>query len=96
MLIAVLLCAGTISAGALKITTEVPQPLLGDADGDGRISIMDSTAIQRYLASYTVAYPEIVRTRGDVNQSGLDIMDATVIQRFLVSYYVPYNIGEPI
>ena len=70
--------------------------ILGDADGDGRVSILDATIIQRYIAEYSVKNPDIVVTCGDVNKNSLDILDATLIQRFLADYYVPYQIGEPI
>ncbi len=70
--------------------------LLGDADGDGNISIVDATMIQRRLASYTVPDPEIVDQNGDIDADGLSITDATYIQRYLAQYTVPYGIGQPI
>ena len=70
--------------------------ILGDADGDGSISILDVTIIQRYLAAYTVNDPERVVRCGDVNGDILDIIDATLIQRYLASYTVNYPIGEAI
>ena len=77
-----------------------PEPtftgILGDADGDGSISILDVTIIQRYLAAYTVNDPERVVRCGDVNGDILDIIDATLIQRYLASYTVNYPIGEAI
>lgn len=71
-------------------------PLLGDADGDGVITILDATVIQRYLASFAVKNPEIVEERGDISGNGLDIIDATLIQRHLAGFTVPYEIGKPI
>ena len=70
--------------------------VLGDADGDGDITILDATVIQRYLAAYTVKNPEHTVKCGDVNGEGLDIIDATLIQRYLASFTVPYSIGKPI
>ena len=70
--------------------------LLGDADGDGEITILDATVIQRYLAAFTVNDPDNVVLCGDVNGDGLDIIDATLIQRYLASLTVKYPIGESI
>ena len=70
--------------------------ILGDADGDGDITILDATVIQRYLASFAVQKPEYVEKCGDVNGDGIDIIDATCIQRYLASFTVPYEIGKPI
>ena len=70
--------------------------ILGDADGDGQVTILDATIIQRYLVSYTVKNPERVVKCGDISDDGLDIIDATLIQRYLASYSVNYPIGEEI
>ena len=70
--------------------------LLGDADGDGIVTILDATAIQRYLVGYSVNDPENVKVCGDVTGGGIDILDATMIQRFLVSFTVNYPIGQPV
>lgn len=69
--------------------------ILGDADGDGVITILDATIIQRYLAGFKVRNSEAVEVCGDINGDGIDIPDATLIQRHLAELTVPYNIGEP-
>ena len=69
--------------------------LIGDVDGDGCISILDATVIQRCLASLR-DYPasDVIQPFGDVegalkyysdyNRNGeRDIIDATCIQRYL-------------
>ena len=66
----------------------------GDADGDGEITILDATTIQRRLASYSVVNPKITDTYGDVTGDGLDILDATCIQRHLVGLSTVAGIGE--
>ena len=68
--------------------------LLGDYDGDGSITVMDATGIQRTLASYTVNVDDIAPVRGDSNGDGLDIMDATAIQRFIADYTMTLPMGE--
>ena len=78
-----------------EIPTEAPrQYILGDADGNGSVDILDATTIQRYLASYSVKDPATLVKCGDVDGNGVDILDATSIQRYLASYTVPYPIGQ--
>ena len=78
----------------LSVVTD--QHLLGDTDGDGSVSVMDATVIQRYLAEFTVENPDVVVLCGDLDGNGLDIMDATRIQRYLAEFETPYAIGETI
>lgn len=68
---------------------------LGDVDGDGDVSIIDATCIQRYLAEIPVyAYnEEAADTDGD---GSVTIIDATCIQRYLVQLACPEGIGDPI
>lgn len=79
-----------ISFVALEENTE----LLGDTDGDGKITIIDATYIQRYLVHLKVLsfYAELA----DVNGDGIDITDATYIQRKIAEIEIPYPVGEPI
>lgn len=67
--------------------------MLGDADGDGKITILDSTVIQRYLAGI-ISEEYIDLVAGDITKGGVDITDATYIQRHLVSLKTSYAIGE--
>ena len=69
--------------------------ILGDADGDGAVSILDATAIQRTLAGLPAeAYNEAAAdTDGD---GEVTIFDATAIQRWLVNLPANENIGKPI
>lgn len=70
--------------------------ILGDADGDGSVSIIDVTMIQRKLADFTVNNPENVDILGDVTRDELDIVDATCIQRYLAEFENIYKIGSKI
>lgn len=67
--------------------------ILGDADGDGSVSIIDVTMIQRKLADLEVDNPENVDILGDVTRDELDIVDATCIQRYLAEFENIYKIG---
>ena len=65
-----------------KPTEPAAEILLGDADGDGEVTILDATAIQRKLAGLPTAF---VEAASDADEDGeVSILDATEIQRFLV------------
>lgn len=57
--------------------------LVGDANGDGKISIADATAIQKHLAKIGVISEENMKL-ADLNGDGkLTVADATIIQKKL-------------
>lgn len=66
--------------------------LVGDTDGDGEVTILDATAIQRHLAELsTKAYNE---APADADGDGsVTIVDATAIQRYLADFPNIYGIG---
>lgn len=67
--------------------------ILGDADGDGTVSITDVTAIQLHLADYEQITAENFRS-ADVDGNGkIEIADASAIQRYLAEYDDSYGIG---
>lgn len=58
--------------------------LIGDVDLNGKISILDATAIQKYLVSLT-SLSDIEKLNADFNGDGkISILDATAIQKHLV------------
>lgn len=67
----------------------------GDVDGDGEVTILDATAIQRVLADLPIsAYNEAVAdTDGD---GEVTILDATFIQRWLAGLSSNEKIGKPL
>lgn len=69
--------------------------ILGDADGDEVITIMDVTAIQKRLANIPVSLT-FSETAADVSEDGLDITDAGNIQKYISRMDVPYAIGKRI
>ena len=84
----------------VTITTEQSETpsgiLLGDADGDGEVTILDATWIQRTLVDIggSADFNEVA---ADVDGDGdMTILDATYIQRYLVGVPVPYAIGETV
>lgn len=70
--------------------------ILGDIDGDGSVTILDATYIQRELAGLTNQNP-FVNEASDTDADGsLSILDATFIQRWLAGLSSNDNIGKPI
>ena len=56
---------------------------LGDVDGDGEVTIMDATLVQRHVAKRSaIAENKLVCADAD-KDSTIEIMDATMIQRFV-------------
>jgi uncharacterized repeat protein (TIGR02543 family) len=69
--------------------------LLGDADGDGKVTIVDATCIQRRLASLSTA--NFIEQAADTDEDGkTTIIDATYIQRWLAGLKSNDNIGLPV
>ena len=69
--------------------------ILGDADGDGEVTIFDATAIQRHLADLPTE--SFVEAAADADEDGeVTIFDATAIQRHLADLPANKNIGKPI
>lgn len=68
----------------LTIPKATDAPTLGDVDGDGRISIIDATVIQRHLAK--LANKVFVEAAADTDKDNkVSIIDATMIQRYLAN-----------
>ena len=69
--------------------------IVGDADTDGEITILDATAIQRVLASLDVeSYDE---SAADADEDGeVTILDATAVQRHLAGLPCSENIGKTV
>ncbi len=70
--------------------------ILGDADGDGSITIRDATKVQMVLADLENDPDGMVELRTDFKGRGLNINAATTIQKYLVYLPVDCNIGEVI
>lgn len=81
----------SIEIGRIPVTTKI----LGDTDGDGEVTSVDATFVQRVLAFMPT--PDIIdEDAGDVDRNGeLEIIDATMIQRYIAEFSIPYPIGEP-
>ena len=89
----------TITASILHsyyVTMEVivkdSEFLLGDCDGDDKLSVSDVTMIQRLMAGYRSS--SLVEYLSDVDGDGdIGITDATAVQRYLAGIRTPYDVG---
>ncbi|MBE6824443.1 MAG: hypothetical protein E7513_03750 [Ruminococcaceae bacterium] len=69
-----------LSSGYVEFETSSDK---GDTDGDGKVTVMDATAIQFYKAELSMLSSSQIK-RADVDGDGkATVMDATQIQRFL-------------
>lgn len=60
------------------------ETLLGDVNGDGEITVVDSTILQKYIVGQTTLDGETLNV-ADVNKDGaVTVVDATLIQKFVV------------
>lgn len=64
-------------------TTPSDEYMKGDADCDGKVSVMDSTLIQKHCAKTTTITGQGFANADVDGDSKLSVMDATKIQRFL-------------
>ncbi|MBQ6153213.1 MAG: dockerin type I repeat-containing protein, partial [Ruminococcus sp.] len=72
----------------------VKKTLLGDADGDGEVTVLDVTWIQRKLAMMAVS-DTFDEKAADVDGDGeVTVVDATFIQRYLANMPVAFPINE--
>ena len=87
--------AYAVKDGYVYILTPAGELLLGDADGDGSLTIVDATAIQRHLAELTTS--SYAEKAADADEDGaVTIVDATAIQRNLASLPTHEGIGTKI
>lgn len=64
--------------------TVAKKTLLGDVNGDGEITIVDATILQKYIVDQITLDDETLNV-ADVNKDGaVTVVDATLIQKFVV------------
>ena len=68
--------------------------MLGDADGNGDVDVVDAVKVQRIVIFVDHDTDGSVERRADINGDGLDTVDATFIQRHATHLKTPYAIGE--
>lgn len=83
--------ANTVTASAAEETKIV----LGDVNNDGKISILDVTDIQKYIAGLTDFTDSQVKAANTFEDDRIDINDVTELQRYIAGYEdVNKNIGK--
>jgi len=65
------------------VVDAIMDTLLGDVDGDGKISVVDATVVQRHLAEIEILTEEQLVRADTYKDSKISILDATQIQRLL-------------
>lgn len=84
----------TAEAKSETVIDDSVQILLGDADLDGKVTILDATAIQKKLA--TIPVPLFSEAAADADEdTKLTVLDATAIQKHLAHVPTNENIGKP-
>lgn len=68
--------------------------LIGDADGDGEITVFDVTVLQRLFAHIEDDPDGLIALRGCVTGETLDMIDVTYIQRYLAHMDIPYPVDQ--
>ncbi len=96
--VAFTLCESLLSYSGVTAKAETisfKEMILGDIDGDGTVTIIDATLLQRHLVDIpTYAYQE---DAADTDLDGsVTIIDATLIQRWLAGMTTNDAIGKPI
>ena len=77
-----------------QIPTEFSGYYLGDVNGDGTVDTIDTTLLQRHLASISIL-SEYNILHGDVDSDGItSIIDVTLIGRYEAKLDVKYPVGE--
>ena len=72
-----------VSSAVCATTASGASVLYGDADGDGVVTIMDVTCIQRHLVGIRKLDDAAVKRSMVSGEDELDITDATYVQRYL-------------
>ena len=77
----------TVTCGDVSTDVQVTvgAPEIADADGDGKITVLDATAIQRHLADIELMDADAVARSDADRDNELTVMDATTIQCYLAS-----------
>lgn len=87
----------TLAVNAADTDTDSRSTLiLGDADLDGSVTVLDATRVQRHLADLTTLSYEAMLTADADEDGSVTILDATAIQRWLADLDEDHPIGEPI
>ena len=93
-LICILMALVMICGAAFCVTGASAAEVCGDADGDGAVTIVDATAIQRHLADIEFLSAAAIKRAMVTGNSELTILDATAIQRKLADIITVFPVEE--
>ena len=79
----ILLCLVMMLSLFAAVETSAYTYILGDADGNGDIEIVDATVVMRVVAEIVPDTDGKIAERCDIDGGGMDITSATWIQRWL-------------
>lgn len=92
ILLTILLVAAMLLSFVVSAAADSTAYMIGDADGDNEVSVLDATVIQRVVASIDVA--DFNESAADADGDGaVTVFDATAIQRHLADLSTNYRIG---
>lgn len=84
-----------LTSSNMVFADELSSYILGDVDGDGSVTIVDATCIQKKIALFPVQ--PYVTEAADVDEDKVvSIVDTTIIQKWLASISVPCRVGQTI
>lgn len=67
---------------------------IGDADGDGTVTVLDATAVQKDLAKLYVIDEDRLSVSDADYDGSITVLDATSVQKYLAALGNPYHIDE--
>ena len=94
--LAVLLTAAmlvSVLAMSFSASAEGREFILGDADGDSRVTVLDATLVQKALAKMDEVREENMCAADGDHDRVLSVIDAKLVQMWLANFKVPYPIG---
>ncbi|MDR0914647.1 MAG: starch-binding protein [Oscillospiraceae bacterium] len=69
--------------------------VIGDANGDNKVTVDDATEIQKHLAKVkSITGTALLAANAD-EESGVTVADVTLIQKYLAHFEKTGNVGEP-
>ncbi len=92
-LIALLLII-SLAIPVFAFPADAAEKLLGDANGDGRITVSDATAVQRHIAGLESIPEERLSCAMVDNGKTLSINDATVIQKYVAAIFSSFPVED--
>lgn len=78
------------------ISGDYVKPVLGDVDGDGAVTVIDTTWLQRKLAGMPIPFEWNDAVADADEDQSITVIDVTYIQKWLLDLILNENIGKPI